>query len=288
MTEPYSLIKTTLTLKLSTQGSAGLCLNNNKNYKSSFQYSIPPLNFRDESIEYAYYSVNHAVIPVSFYNMNESNNRLDLTYSEIIQGQTGTSVSYLFVPGNYNATTFKTHFLATLGDNWTISLDSTTNKFTIANSLYSFSVNSTSTISSILGFSDSLSSYTTTLGNTIEFPRVCNFLPTPRIHLRCPQFANSLLVNRNTNQTDILVSVPNDSKLNGQIVYHNFSKSQTLIDVPFLQTFQINITDDENNLVNFNGISSYFEISIDFYKRRLTERPPTFQQLIRNFAYHFN
>ena len=136
----------------------------------------------------------------------------------------------------------------------------------------------------MLGFSSTQNSYTTTLGNSLEFPRICNFLPLPRIHLRCSNLANSLMVSNNNSHTDILVSIPNDAKNNGVIVYHNYGKSSTLIDVPFLQTFAISITDENGNLINFNGISSYFELSIDIFRKRPVQRPPTFRQLIRQLS----
>lgn len=286
MTDENQLIRTSLTIKLSTQSSAGICLNQDPNYKSSFQYSIPAINFHEEDVAYAYYSVNHAVIPVSFYNINYTNNLLSIS----ILSDTGfETYTYAFPYGNYNANTFISKFKEVLGTNWTISLDTITNCFTIATSLAQFKVLASSTISSVLGFSETISSQyyastTTLFNNKITFPRICNFLPLPRIHLRCANLANSLMVGKNNNHTDILVSIPNDSKMNGVITYHNFAKSSTLIDVPFLQTFIINITDENGNLINFNGLSSYFEITIDIYRKRPTERPPTFRQLIRQLS----
>jgi hypothetical protein len=282
------LIKSTLTIKLSTQSSAGECLNRDKNYKSSFKYTIPVINFRDESIEYACYSVNHAVIPVSFYNINESNNILNLAI--FVNDEQGFfNASYAFEYGNYNASTFMSKFKSVLGTNWNITLDPISNCFTISTSLPPFQVLASSTISSVLGFSETIQSQInpstiSLFTNVVEFPRVCNFLPTPRIHLRCSNLANSLMVNKEANHSDILCSIPNDSKMNGQISFHNYSQSTTLIDTPFLQTFIINITDENGNYINFNGISSYFELSIDIYRNRPNEKPPTFRQLIRQLS----
>ena len=280
--EDTRLIQETKTIKLSTQSSAGICLNQDPNYKSSFQYSIPPINFHEEDVEYARYSVNHAVIPVSFYNINETNNLLDInTFINSVFFKT----TYAFEYGNYNASTFMAKFKSVLGTNWTITLNPNSNCFTISTTLSLFQVLSSSTISSVLGFSETIqSTFTSATDNAITFPRVCNFLPLPRIHLRCVNLANSLMVNKTNNHSDILVSVPNDAKNNGVIVYHNYGKHSTLIDVPFLQTFVINITNETGAPINFNGISSYFELSIDIFRKRPIERPPTFRQLIRQLS----
>jgi hypothetical protein len=88
-----SLIKQTKIYKLSTQSSSGLCLNTDTNYKSSFRYTFPVINFREEDIEFIYMSIPYVSLPVSFYNVDYSNNRLDMSINNILY-------SFYFVSGN--------------------------------------------------------------------------------------------------------------------------------------------------------------------------------------------
>jgi len=276
-----SLLKQTKIFKLSTQSSSGVCLNTDVNFKSSFQYHFPVIYFQEEDIEYVYLSVPYVSLPTSFYNIDYTNNRLDVIINEV-------STSYIFKPGNYNSTTFMYQFKILLGSEWDITLDKITNCFTVINSvnaLVTFSFLSSSTISSVMGFSSTINSESTLGGNSayITLPRTCNFLSIPRIHLRCKELAStSCLVSKNCD-SDILVSIPNDSTQNSKIVYKNFMDSSTHLDIPFLQSLTINFTDEQNNLINFNGISSYFEIQLDIYRKR-GEKKPTFRNLIRQLS----
>ena len=275
-----TLIKETKIYKLSTQSSSGLCLNDDTNYKSSFKYTFPVVNLHEEDIEFVYMSIPYVCLPVSFYNIDYQNNRLDMIIN-------GVSASYLFKSGNYNSITFISQFQALLGTGWTLTLDKITNCFTIVNSInafQTFSILGTSTISSVLGFSQTLASSPTIGFNSsyLTLPRTCNFLPIPRIHLRCKELSHSCLISKNC-ESDILVSVPNDSPLNGKIVYRNFMNSANHLDLPFLQSLTINFTDEQNNFVNFNGISSYFEIQLDIYKKR-PNRAPSFWKVIQELS----
>ena len=280
MITDIGLTKETKIFKLSTQSSSGLCLNNDPNYKSSFQYSFPMINLREEDIELTCISIPYVSIPVSFYNIDYHNNRLDMIIN-------GISTSFIFKSGNYNASSFMIEFKR-LVDGFIITLDNITNCFTIMNiqnPFITFQFLTTSTISYVMGFSSSLSSTTGIYytGNYIVLPRTCNFLHTPRIHLRCGELANGYLLSKNT-ESDILLSIPNDSVANGKIVYRNFlNTSSHLYSIPFIQTLTFNFTDEENNLINFNGISCYFEIQLEIYRKR-PERPKTFRNLIRELS----
>ena len=50
-----------------------------------------------------------------------------------------------------------------------------------------------------------------------------------------------------------------------------------------LSSFEVRITDDRNNLINFNGISSYFSFQFDYYRFYI---PKTlgFHQIIEEVA----
>ena len=67
---------------------------------SDAMYSLPVIEINKN--EKAYICVKNAVIPNSFYNINNSNNKLDFVLD-------GTNFSITFTNGNYNINTFRTH-----------------------------------------------------------------------------------------------------------------------------------------------------------------------------------
>lgn len=248
---------------LSTRSTACKILNSITDYKSKCEYYIPNMIERDETIEFIQFSIPDAVIPCSFFTINDTNNIL------IIQELTTVS-TYVFPNGNYNSSIFITQFKSLLNvgnSKWNITLNNFNSCFTVTNTTNYFYILPASTISSVMGFSN------TTLysGNvnslyTITLPRCCNFLPLPRITLRCPELANTTMIG-GSSSTDVIITIPNNAKPNGQIYYQNQTLAKLLFRHHELSRFIVSFTDDDGNLLNFNGISSFFTFQFDIYRK---------------------
>jgi hypothetical protein len=113
---------------------------------------------------------------------------------------------------------------------------------------------------------------------SLTMPRVCNFLPLPRICFRCGKLANSFTTS-SIDSGDVILSIPNTAKLNGQIIYTNNSNSKTLFKLDSLRDFIVAITDDDGNLIDFNGISSFFVFRFDIFRKSI-EKPMSFRNII--------
>ena len=250
---------------LSTRGDAGNVINGD--YKSQIVFSLPDAIVVDDSIDYIYFSVPYVVIPNSFYIINYTNNKLYVLQSAV------TSL-YEFPVGNYTSQTFITVFKSLLGANFNITLGINSNVFTITHTTTTFSFTSDSTIDAIMGFSGT----TPATGLSLTLSRVCNFLPLPRINLRCPDLAHSF-ISASVDGSDVILSVPNNAKLNGQIVYNNSSNMKTLFKLTNLNSFQVSLTDDDGNPINFNGISSFFTFQFEIHRRTLA-KPLPFNKLV--------
>jgi hypothetical protein len=106
-------------------------------------------------------------------------------------------------------------------------------------------------------------------------PRVYNFLPIPRIMLHCPELANG----SNSQNADILLAIPNNSRLNSQIVY-NAPEILTLVKTESIQRLTFKLTDEGGIPINFNGVASFWSIQLDIY-RKWIPRPETFDSLVK-------
>jgi len=250
---------------LSTRGDAGTVLNGD--YKSQIVFSIPNAIVMDDSIDYIYFSIPYVVIPNSFYIINYTNNELYVLQSAV------TTV-YTFPVGNYTAQSFMTVFKSLLPVAFVIALGQNSNIFTITHTTTTFSLLTESTIDAIMGFSGTLAA----VGLTLTCPRVCNFLPLPRICIRSPDLAHSF-ISATTDGNDVVLAVPNNAKLNGQIVYNNTSNMKTLFKLENLNSFYVSLTDDDGNPINFNGISSFFTFQFDIHRRSLA-KPLPFNKLV--------
>ena len=273
-----NLVIETKLFNVSTRGSACKVLNKDTNFKSKCEYNIPNLIERDETIEHVLFSIPYAVIPVSFYTVNENNSILDVSILGVV-------TSYTFPYGNYTANTFIFEFKTLLGSNWNIFLNNFNSIFTITNSVNDFTILGTSTISSVLGFTDD----STSTSKILILPRCCNFLPLPRITFRCPELANTTMIGTE-NSSDVVITIPNNARPNGQVYYLNQMQTKLLFRHHDLSRFIISFTDDDGNHINFNGISSFFTLQFDIY-RRWIPKPPRFSNIIEyvnNYQFRVN
>ena len=105
--------------------------------------------------EVAYINLKDAVIPYSFYNVNNTNNKLDYILNSV-------NYSITLINGYYNVNTLRTHSFDLLGVNWIINYISKLNKYEFIHTLNNFTFLNSSTCFELLGFKDNLS-YSSTL-----------------------------------------------------------------------------------------------------------------------------
>lgn len=260
-----NFIQDSKTYCLSTRGSDATVLNPDPNYKSYVVFDIPDFLAPDDSIAYAEVSIPYIVIPVSFFQINQTNNMLELN-------ENGSTTRYYWEFGNYNANEFMADFRTILPARFQITADLVNSKFIITNTTFDFTLTSNSTIDYIMGFSDSI----TSVSRILSMPRVFNFMAIPRIILHCPELGNG----SNNQNADIILSVPNNSRLNGQIVY-NAPEIKTLVKTEQITRLTFKLTDEGGLPINFNGVASFWSIQLDIY-RKWIPKPETFSSLIKN------
>ena len=252
------------TYALSTRGSDATVLNTNPDFKSYVRFDLPNFLTPDDSIAYVQVSVPYAVIPVSFFQINEYNNML-----EVIEN--GVTTQYFWELGNYNSNEFMTDFRTILPSWFAITADLVNSRFIITNTIYDFTFTNNSTIDFVMGFTGEITSSSLTM----TMPRVFNFLPIPRIFLRCSELGNG----HSSEIGDILLAIPNNSRLNSQIVY-TATDLKTLVKEEQITNLTFKLTDEDGNLLNFNGVASFFSVQLDIY-RKWIPKIETFYSLVK-------
>ena len=216
----------------------------------------------DDSIQSITLSMPYAIICNSNYQINQYNNLLKLNLN-------GTIYTVSFEYGNYTSEYFMQKFLSIIPAGFSISLDPITVRFTITHSLYPFTLYATSTCAYIIGYNTDLVSSTTSPYKA-TCPRVCNFLPNPvfRICIENNSLYNGQVLGSfgNPQYSNVLASIPNVTKQNTQIVYQNYSDEFTITPTSQSQLI-LSILDDNGNLIDFNGISSYYQLRIRLYRK---------------------
>jgi hypothetical protein len=275
------IIKDTKIIYLSTQSSSGILLNGD--WKSQVSYDLKNyLDFEnDDTIDYYTVSMPYACIPNSNYVISEINNNISIAFPS-----TSSNFTTFTMPvGNYTYTTFISTFKSVISG-MSIVLNQLTKKFSIGYA-DQFVISSQSSLSSVMGFSQTLTAqygYNQTLGTTcyyIDLPRCLNLLPIPRFYIRCDSINNGVVLSSTgVTTSDVLMSVPNVSKQNSQIIYEN-NMDEFVVKNFISNIITISITDEIGNLINFNGLSSYFCLRFNIYRKAI-QKPLKFDKLLQS------
>jgi len=280
---PANIIKDTTTFHLNTQLTTGLVLNGD--FKSQVRFDLKNyINLDDDDILYATVSLPSCVITNSNFIVSEYNNTLAVNYG-------GTTYLTSVPVGNYTRATWITYMNGTASsplrnDYFTLTSDNVTNKFTITTTALfqstfpggTWGMTSATTCDYIFGFRTSFS----TTATSFTMPRCYNFLPVARFVFHCNILNSGLTLTTNSNvaSTDVLAVIPNSSKLNSQIIYENNNNEFLIKSNSHISSITISITDDDNRLINFNGISCYFDLQFNLFRKSI-QKPIKFANLVK-------
>lgn len=263
--ENFHIIEDNLLFSMSST-SAAAKLNGEKNSRMIF--NIPNMIHMTPNITDIWISVNSAVIPSSFYNINSTNNKIKI-------GSTIFSIT----EGNYNINDLITAINAQTNTALLVSLayNSITNKTTITNNGGTSQVITlaASPLLWILGFEKQYTITLTTLTSSTG-PYVVNLLNIPRLFIRSSAI-DAGNYSDETASNDVLAVIPNTACINGVIHYTNYNGVKHLVEMQNLCNFDIFITDDDKNEIDFNGSPVFFTINITIRKEVI--KPPTFDKL---------
>lgn len=220
----------------------------NGDLNSELRYNLSGLIKKDKYILYNTIRVIHAEFPYSFYIVNEYNNKLVLSTGQIL------------IPfGNYNANLFIKEIQPLLPIGMTIEFNTTNGKFTFRYNS-EFQILSSTTCYDLIGTKQN-KQYNSSAGVlTCELP--ANFLGSKNIYVKLP---NVILENYNTKTKDYitLLTIPLNVPPFGIVMYDNKTISKNLIKNSQLDYLEVAIYDDNNNLIDFNGIEWNIVLEIE-------------------------
>ena len=220
----------------------------NGDLNSELRYNLSGLIKKDKYILYNTIRVIHAELPYSFYIVNEYNNILDLSIGRII------------IPfGNYNANSFMKTLEDLTVNAFNILFNTTNGKFTFHYNS-EFQILSSTTCYDLIGIKQN-KQYSSS-GGILECELPANFLGSKNIYIKLP---NVILENYNTKTKDYitLLTIPLNVPPFGIVMYDNGTSSKNLVKNSQLDYLDIAIYDDNNNLIDFNGIEWNIVIEIE-------------------------
>lgn len=222
---------------------------NNSSYLSDVVFETKGLLTHDKKIVNVELSLIHAEIPVSFYTVNYTNNQFKIKLG------TNQDSTYTIPVGNYNANTLITQIITLINNtNFTIQLNKSNGKLIFSyNTSFLIYTSNTNTIGQILGFQNNLT-YSST-SNIITCPYPLNLLGIKKLNITSTEIITSNYSSSMGGMCSLLTSVAVDEPPFGLIIYENKSGIKHLIKNTEINRIDLQISDEYNNLINFNNIN---------------------------------
>ena len=241
----------------------------NGSLKSDVNISLPDLHFNEKNITNVLFSVDHCEVCNSYYLINSTNNSIVIN-----------NIKYTVNNGNYNVNNFITSLLSVIPSGFTITYSSITNRLTFTYSA-NFTINASNslcTMNTIIGLGKT---DITSVSNTLTLPYVVNFLPLARISFRSNffKFNNFSTTDKST---DIFLSLQNNAGPIAPIYYVNQTNTNFIINDLNITTININVTDDDNNLLDFNNVDWYMTFTIKIDYKDLNDPNNSFLSIVKN------
>jgi hypothetical protein len=212
------------------------------------------IQLTDNTIELRVSLVN-AQIPQSFYKINKTNNYIRVNGYE-----------YAFPYGNYSVASFITQWKTTIGNSWTLTYSTITNKITFYNNAQSFYISDIGlanySMLPVLGFVVGQSYFSDTSTFYLTAPYCMDFTGYRRLLINCPTFNIRNITSYDEAVNKVLSSIPVTT--NSDIIqYLNLTNFKSIFKVSELSNIQIQITDDKGNLIDFNNCDWCLTLQID-------------------------
>ena len=241
--------------------------------KSNVVFNFKNILKDEPDIIYSTISIVSAQLPVSFYVINEFNNKF--TFQQSI-----TTATITLTPGNYTATSLITEMLAKLLPVFsaaTMTFNASTGKLTLRSSVASFTliagVNSTSF--DILGLSTtsnitSVAAALPFVGFEVVFPFPLNLLGAQELRISSVALQTYNYNSSTLGESNLIGVIQNNAAPFGLIMYLN-TNGYSVLRNKLISQIDIQITDENNLPIDFNGVDWTITFQLTIFRRKTFE-----------------
>jgi len=252
--------------------NSGYGIQLNDSYKSDILFNFKGVLVDEDDIVSSNICIMNAQIPVSFYTINTGNNII------------GTDLGNVVIPiGNYNFNTLApvvvSAFSTQISVVITLTIDRTTGLVNfkyisgVANTYFNFD-NSYK----IFGFLPNVNYPYVSTNLTSIFP--LNLLGVKKLNIRSQKLQISSFNSISNNLGITIATLPVDVPAYSMISYVNQTDlNKTNLQIKTIDQIDISITDEDNNLINFNGLDWNITLVLENV-RRLPDKVPPFKEVL--------
>ena len=245
---------------------------------SNVTFDFPNIIKEDKNVVYSTVEIANAQIPVSFYQINYTNNVLNIKY---LTATYSVPIVYTLTRGNYNVTTLLAEIKTQTGGYITGTFNKISGIITLtsSNTIYINFQILPSPISAILGF-DNMTTYTSST-NVLTAPFPVSLLTIKNLKICSSNLSTNSLDSSNDGKLNLIQTISVNAPAYGIITYENGNIGSILTNKN-INTIDIQILDDGNRFVNFNNVDWTIQISITHFRRIQNSDDKNFEDLTRD------
>ena len=258
----------------------------NSTLKSSVNFDFISILKEEDDIIRSYISVVNAQIPMSYYLITSANNKLSYNTMSPV------SIIDLNIPvGNYNSYTLceklTSLFLAN-GKTITITVSSVNGLINFAQSssvftIYPYKLSNSHIVFSTIAQTIGLTSTAIYSGTSITGNYPVNLLGTKRIKIKSNVLAINSLSSINLSYNTTIATIPVDNSYFSIISYENQNGlNKNIIKVTTIENLDIQLTDDDDNLIDFNNFDWTLTLCISIERKEKEKDNITLKDILKH------
>jgi len=249
----------------------------NSTYNSSVLFNFRGILTDEDDIMTSNICVMNAQIPVSFYTINATNNKIQTQIGDV-----------LLVNGNYNFNSLATMtiaaFAAQIGTNINLTINVINGIITFTYLSGNFPTylyfDSLYTAYKVFGFNKNQTYIWAS--NLIVAPYPLNLLGVKKLYIRSQKLQINSFDSATNNLSIILTTIPVDVPAFSMISYTNQTDlNKAVLNIKTIDQIDISITDEDNQLINFNNLDWTITLVLENI-RLIPDKIPSFNQLLKS------
>lgn len=236
----------------------------NGSFLSDVTFDFKSILSAEDSIVYVEAGIQSGEIPITFYNIDYTNNIFNYTIDAV-------NYTITLRSGSYNYNTFVTEFLYQSnlnGHTFVCVLNRNSGILTL--NLTAGGIAWTSILPSNIYYIIGLSSQSlavTVTSNTYTFPQLFNLLGQKKLKIYSSNLAIDSYDSVGNATNNLICTMSINQPFFGMIVYNNVDGVYGHMKTNYLSTIDIQIKDELNNLINFNSINWTLTLVLILYKK---------------------
>ena len=230
----------------------------NGDKKSSVSFDFNAIARKDAKVLYHTLAIQSAEIPASYYNVNTTNNTINLT-------EGGQTFSVVIPIGNYNADTFGVAFSVA-----TLTFNATTGKFSLMSDVSPqlIVMNLANTTSQLLLGVTTTTNYPYAVGDPTFMDRPANFLGVVKIKVSSNALAGDNYDSVSLNTSTLIDTISTSATSFGLTIYNSLGR-ESFVKAKRIDEIDIQLHDQNDEVIDFNGIDWNLSIILNSHRKQM-------------------